>query len=259
MNKTVTATGMKVEARAEGGIVIARSAVPGTKATSVSSAMGDSATALLPTSTKTAGTWYHAEAQTDSASTAIQSTYQTLTLTDTTPTTSALGTKNVNSNTYVLYDNYTITPDQNSSAFTDLWVSACTVAIADDVSNVADLLSKSLRVAIVCGGNVVICAPLYDTTQSYNIWNGTSGEGSATNVAVKALGTSGTGSSLLTLETSGDAQNALASGSQTSTTVSVYIFFEGEDSNHTTTNLGLKNDKLTITVKFSCTSVSAST
>ena len=100
-------------------------------------------------------------------------------------------------------------------------------------------------------------APTYSTFTNYNVWDGTTGNSS--NTAVKALGTSATATTLLAQDddSSSDGFNQLLDGSAASATVSVYIYFEDEDSNHTTKNLALKDDNITITVKFSTATVAA--
>lgn len=251
MNKTVTATGMQIQARAEGGIVIGRPSTSRDNAKSNVTVTLDSQK-LLPTSTADGSTWYHAEAEKDNASTALTGTLTELTLTQTAPTAAGLGTKYPSGSTeqvYVLYDTVTVFPDKNSSSFTDLWVASCTVS-----GNTADL-SKSIRVAFVCGDKVVICAPAYSTTTSYNV-------GTAS-TAVKALGTSATGTTPLAKAASGDDANILvADGTKTEVagvSVNVYVYFEGEDTNHTTDNLGKTGaiEDLTISYSFKCTSVAA--
>lgn len=249
INKTVTASGMKVTARAEGGIQIAR---PGSEAgVGVSSAIG-SITSLLPTSTYDAQHWAHAEGTADDNGAGLVGSYEELTLTSSSPSTSGLGLLyNTNSsNAYVLYDTYTITPDENSSGFTNLWLSACYVE-----GNNNDL-SKSLRVAVVCGDKIIICAPISGASLSYKYMNGVvDGEGASLAKDVTAISTYNT--NLYPLASNENYRLTATDTSVDSATVSVYIYFEGEDVSHTTQNLNIGVDTLTISCKFSCDSVQA--
>jgi len=261
MNTTVTATGLSVKARAEGGIVIARAG--GTRSTATETATSimpnSAAQALLPTSTANATTWYHAAGTSSSNGAAAAGTMQTLTLAGTTPSASALGSKypdGSNDTVYVLYDTYTVYPDINSSTYTDLWLASCTV------SGATKDLSKSLRVAVVSGSHTVICAPVSGATTSYTVGVNADGQ-TAAGTAVTALDTSATGTTPLSKVASSTGQNILidnnATIDSTGQAVSVYVYFEGEDAKHTTENLGITGavEDLTVTCTFKCSSVSA--
>ena len=250
MNRVVTATSMQVKARAEGGILIKRTITSG-DATDASVNFGStSAVALLPTSTNDASAWWHAAGTAENDGTGIAASYETLTLTNTAPAAAALGTGTkgdaANGLYYYVYDSFTVVPDSNSSAFTDLWVSECSVASANQE------LSKSLRIAIVCGSNVVICAPIEGATLSYDVGN--TGSNNCTAIDTHSSATTALAKSNTT---------TLATGSASSQTVLVYAYFEGEDENHMTDNLNdalaTALEGLVITVRFTCTSVSAAT
>ena len=249
INKTVTATGMQVTARAEGGIQISR---PGSEAgVGVSSSIG-SVTSLLPTSTHNTKEWAHAEGTSDINGAGLVESYKKLNLNGPAPSSNALGLLyDTNAtNAYVLYDTYTITPDENSSGFTNLWLSACYV----DGNN--NELSKSLRVAVVCGEKVIICAPINGATLNYNYMNGVvDGEQNSLAKPVTAINTSNTHQ--YPLSSTADYRLTETDTSVTSATVSVYIYFEGEDLQHNTSNLNNGVDTLTVTCKFSCDSVQA--
>ena len=251
MNKTVTAQNMQVKARAEGGIVIKRSITAGAATLTVVDFGSTSAVKLLPTSTKDATDWWHAEAAVSTAKDGIGSSFtkisDDLTWVDTAPAAAALGAGSLGAyasgNYYYVYDTFTITPDAQSSSYTDLWVSQCTV------SGATEDLSKSLRIAIVCGSNIVICAPVSGALLTYDVGN--TGTNNCT-----AVNTSASGSTPMTKS----ATTLLYDGLTSSQNVSVYAYFEGEDTNHTTQKLEASTlEGLTITVKFTCTSVAAST
>lgn len=251
MNKTVTAVGLNVKARAEGGIVIARTGHTRNDDLTEESITMTDAQALLPTSTADASTWFHAAGTAADNYAAEAGSMKTLTLgTDNAPTSSAAGIKGTSADTvYVLYDTYTIYPDKNSTSYTDLWVSQCTV------SGASANLSKALRVAYVAGSNVVICAPVNGATTSYTVGVNPDGTTSA-GTSVSAVNSSASATTALT-----KAQAELKSGEVTSAglEVNVYVYFEGEDQMHNTNNLNATGalEDLTITSKFTCTSVAA--
>lgn len=272
MNKTVTATGMKVQARAEGGIVIGRTVKAaasnhvftlaerktlGVEETLVTPSEADK---LLPTSTADGSVWYHSSA---AASNAATSTGNYETLTDNSkwqndvPTTSKSGYGYIDPSTdagdelyYFVYDKLSVLPDAQSSSFEDLWISSCTVT-----TTAANSLSSSLRVAVVYDGGIVICAPVTGGSTTYKVG------GSTTDT--KAVQTSTTGTSpIQTLSAANTQGTKIKTGAGlTQVDVTVYVYFEGEDANHYTDNytLALQTalDSLTIKLGFTCTSVAA--
>ena len=255
MNKEVSVTGMNLQARAEGGILIERSANSATKGISITDPTTVAAdAALLPTSTNNASTWFHAIAAANNANTAKAGTMETLTFTDTAPASAALGYKSVTApdgttvQKYVLYDTFIVTPDVNASSYQNLWIKNCTVSGAS-----ADL-SKSLRVAFVGDGGVTICAPVSGANTSYTV--GTNADGvTAAGTATTAYDSSATGTTPFTTMT-----HALETGNAlTSETVSVYIYFEGEDTDHYTDHLSNGIENLTITFTLACDDTTAAT
>ena len=249
MNKEVSVEGLHLYARSEGGLVIGRNDVARADATdSEDSGMTSSTTMkLLPTSTSDATTWYHADAAAASAHTAKSGSLGAITLTTVAPSGNDVGYLYLDNaaNKYVLYDTFTVYPDKNAASYTDLYITYCEASANAD-------LSKSVRVAFVCGNNVVICAPERASNDTTNLTYAVG----TTPTSVTALGTSGTKTSHLSLS----ATNTLFSGSVDTSgkLVKVYIFFEGEDNDHYTDNLNSNGrEDIAIEFGFACTAVQA--
>jgi len=272
MNNVVTATGMKVTAAAEGGIEIkfASSTVATTSPTTTWSteATADHAsnTALYPTSTTAASAangvitsdWYHASAAVATASAAKAGTYAALQTVATKCTfTNGAASGNgvlayedgvtdgkVHAGTYYVATTYQIA--KTGAGAVDLKVQGVTVTGSSTSAN----LNKSLRVAVACGSNVVIYAPVgYTAAVSYKVCTSTAGT-----PMVLANGTM-PDSDNVTAMTSSTTSSVIAAtiGTEASpTSVTVYIWYEGEDSNLFTNN-AVSIDNLTIAVDFVAT------
>lgn len=268
MNKTVTATGLTVKARTEGGIQIKRTR-GGNASDSVQFA-SSSVQALLPTSTWDANTWTHAAALGSNAHNADEKTYAILnTVTnfqDIEPNDKSIGFGTVGGTSsgtfYYVYDAFTITRDSNSKSFTDLYVSECT---ASKESGSVTPLSSSLRVAVKCTKDnttkMYIFAPVANATKEYQVVTAITTTGNTVNTTKKtvtALDSSNSANSPLTFQ-----ETSLYEGEVESldgVDVLVYVYFEGEDDRHTTNNISAAGgvlDDLNITIKFSCNSVTA--
>lgn len=229
----VTADGMKVQAAAESGIEISygSSGTWGSVATS-GAATGE----LYPTSTNDATNWYHAKANASTASTAINETYEVLTLDDDTG-------EDGNDHRYFLLTEYTIRSASSVDA-TNLTIDSVTASTTG--SNSANL-NKALRVAVVIAGdetaskqNVHIYAPNGGQT-SYDIWDGSSLSGPSVAVTANAGSTP---------------EATTVSVPQAGVNVKVYAWYEGEDSDLKSSNLpgsGLSIDTMNVTVNFSAT------
>lgn len=244
-NNKVTATGMQVQASAEGGIEIAYAVSTDTgSAYSTSATAGMSGpTELLPTSTigtavdgKITAPWYHASAEVASASTAKSGSYTVLTL-------DAEGKSGTDY--YYLVKSFNIRSVSANEKAKDLKVSQVTVTGASNV------LSQSLRVAVVCGNNTVIYAPYgYDADVKYKVATAVDSNGNATMPGDTNV------TALFATEKSGVIANEVATKGATNnggTDVNVYIYFEGEDSNHFSNNITATLDTISLTVEFEAT------
>lgn len=296
MNSQVTATGMKVKAQAEGGIVISNEAKSNWKASAdashVISGTTIIATELIPTSTANGAQWYHAVSddadnakknQESSKYTSISTANNNLSVDDGvaywTPAIKASGTYD-DSITY--YSDIATTTDVDTSAFTPgttdvsmyyildstnkkaiylvnsfyIQSSADAITLGADglyinsvtasttTSNTTNL-NKSLRVIVYLndGTNTFskIFAPISGADATYNVKN-------ATSVTPVASGVKNTSTGLVNIP-------AYASDGTGAITASIYVFFEGEDSNCKSANLASVIDTLDIEVVFGTTPI----
>ena len=292
-NNRVTAEGMTVTAQAEGGIEIKAVAASNgalasgattTWQTTASAAIADGV-ALYPTSTlaNTAANsvltspWYYAKAAVATANTAKPDTFVKLANDSSADanwtfgyTSNAVtvgdgvlgykeayaGEKAANTGRYYLATTFNIASVSSGSA-TDLFVTGVTIGGAstgtDEAGAKNKALDKSLRVAIVCGDKSVVYAPYgYDTTgkASYIVATETAGTPGQASTATKPE------SANMEPLCSSEASDVIAAnvGSETSpSVVNVYIWYEGEDTNHYTNNLTTSVDDLSVTVNFQAT------
>jgi len=267
-NNRVAATGMKVQATAEGGIEI--KVISGTQSITPSATWGTIADAqmatgvsLYPTSTKPTASggvinsnWYHASASLANNSSAKEGTYAQLqTVTGKCTFTNGVAEGNgvlayatdVKGELYA--GAYYVATTYNVAALgqgaTNLKVKQVTVTGDTNQGS----FDRSLRVAVVCGNNVAIYAPVgYNEATSYKVCTATTGTPmqlqngnmpEADNVTALA----GTTESTVLSETVGTESDP--------TVVNVYMWYEGEDTNHYSSNLsGAIIDTLAVTVDF---------
>lgn len=269
-NNKVSATGMSVKATAEGGIEI--KAVSSTRTGDITDSWSTLANAnmqngltLYPTSHNPSSAnngvltndWFHASAMKAAAYGAKDDTYAKLQTVDGECTfTNGVAQGNgvlayeagksgaLVAGSYYLATTYNIASVGTSA--TDLKVAGVTVT-STTTNNAA--FNKSLRVAVVCGSNVALYAPLYDVATSYTVCTNTAGNPITTSTA--------TSTAQITNALPGTQESGIIAGSvgteTNATVVNVYIWFEGEDTNHYTNNLDAKADDLSVTVDFTAT------
>lgn len=241
-NNKVSATGMQVQATAEGGIEIAYvGTTVGTYATSASAGMSEKQV-LYPTSTVATATsdaissdWYHASAALASAKTALDGTYSVLSL-------DADG-KDTNNKYYFLKKTFNVRSVSDTKVATNLKVKNI------QVTGNSQALSKSLRVAVVNGANVAIYAPVYtqaasETSVTYSV---------ATAVSAAGVATMGTDNVTALYATEESAVIAATVPATTGDDINIYVWYEGEDSNHFSNNLATTLDTISLTVNFEAT------
>ena len=230
-NNKVTATGMEVQAQAEGGIEIAYTKSTETTATYQTSATAGvtTAAALAPTSTLDTSAWYHASAQTANASTAKDDTRKTLTLNETAMSApsnyGSLGGDDTVS--YYMVQNFNIRSTTPS-------------ALAD--------MSKALRVAIKLGTKVLIYNPTSDTASTYEVYSGYTAGAATKAGTVNCIGKD---TATLLADTATTEIPAKGTTNNGGVDVQVYVYFEGEDTNLYTD--AFKAEGLKVTVNFSAT------
>lgn len=226
-SNTVTAEGMKVQAQAEGGIEISNS--EGKNWASTAAATITNTTGLYPTSTQNTSVWYHAKAAAANAKDAKNGSYEQLSLDETGKCTAAGDFQNKQ---FYLVNKFLIHATSGTSA-KDLVIDKVTVT-ADATKTAA--LDKSLRVAVKAGSTTYIYSPNGGDT-SYSVWGGTALDASVT----ANDGTTAVKTSVSTIS------------SANATEVSIYVWYEGEDTNHFSNNLATTVDTLSVTVQFSAT------
>lgn len=269
MNKTVSVTNMRVQAKADQGLLINE------VDTATDSNWDELATTsqtegikLHATSTKETAAWYAAyskkknsaaSAAKNSASSDLSGTYKTIGtdtgyIPGTTYTVAAVAGSNAQQDiTWIdgdqdnTYDNgegyyvkYTYYLKSSGDAIT------CTTSGVGKSLNITDVavtgnsgsadLDKALRVAIVVNGYAYIYAPLYDDADLPTYF-------------VAAGNYNGT--TPLAKETSQPtAMTSIPAVTATGTPVYVYLYFEGEDANLKTDNVTSTLDDLTVNFKF---------
>ena len=244
-NNKVQATGMVVQATAEGGIEIAAysGGSVGSYSTLANAGMS-SAQTLYPASTLATATdgsisspWYHASAASASSFEAKTGTYETLTLTE---------GKDSSDKYYYVEKKFNIRSVSTTKLAQDLKVSKLTV------TGSSDALSKSLRVAVVSGTSVALYAPCGYTSSgsqtrvSYKVATAVDSSGNATMPAENNV------TALFLDQISG----VIVSGdvpANPGVDVKVYIWYEGEDTNHFSNNLDATIDSISLSIDFEAT------
>lgn len=261
MNTTVTATGMQVKAKSEGGIVIAPYtqssaskasdsgsagyndiltdavlAAPEATAYKDTATMSLTAAALFPTSTQTAADWYHAKSNDVNNYAAVAGSYATLTaanlMTDGkyyTGNGSDAGNQYAYQGQYFLYNKFSVKATDEGTY--SLWVSE--ISVSGETNSAA--LNDSMRIAIKVGDGAVACfAPMYasDDPSTLYFYNGTA----------RTAGS----------PAKGNTPNVKVANNKINTTASdiqVWVYYEGEDENCKTIN-AVNIDTLNITLTF---------
>lgn len=245
-NNKVTATGMEVQAQAEGGIEIAYTKSTETTATYQTSATAGvtTAAALAPTSTLDTSAWYHASAQTANASKAKDDTRKTLNLNETAMSApsnyGSLGGDGTVS--YYMVQNFNIRSTTPSALAKGLTVDSVSVA-----GNTADM-SKALRVAIKLNTKVLIYNPISDTASTYDVYSGYTAGAATKAGTVNCIGKD---TATLLADTATTEIPAKGTTNNGGVDVQVYVYFEGEDTNLYTD--AFKAEGLKVTVNFSAT------
>jgi hypothetical protein len=242
MNTQVTATGMNVKAKAEGGIVISNESKADWNASSTAS--HNTSVELIPTSSYNMTTWYHASSDDAKDAKAGQSADKY------TAISTSAGNLSVNegvgiwtrgsddtSNIYLL-NSFFIKSSSEQMTGETLYVNDISVTGDSTSGN----LDKALRLAVVYDTTTLIYAPLESTTSQYTV--GAQSGGNVTPLASSAVN-----------QTLKSNVNIPAYSSTTPLEVKVYLFFEGEDANCKSENITATLDGLTATVRFGTTTI----
>ncbi|MDY2627811.1 MAG: hypothetical protein SOW08_05765 [Lachnospiraceae bacterium] len=256
-NNRVEATGMQVQAAAEGGIEIAYTNSGASSASYATSATTGAASAisLAPTSTFNTKDWYHASAVSATASNARAETYETMSLTETSingQDFGKLGGKTVDNTTTNYYMVQTFNIRSTSATAPAKGLTVDSVSVTGNTNT--NTMNEALRVAVVFNSNVLIYDPVANDQTSYNVYNGFTGDGSASSpYTATQAGTvtckDATNKNILASE---DTEiPAKGNSNNGGVDVQVYIWFEGEDALLYSENFATEG--LTVTINFSST------
>lgn len=240
MNTTVTATGMQVKAQAEGGIVISNESKSAwnASATATNSALAE----LVPTSTKDGATWYHAVS--DDAKDAKKNQTATGAYTQLTVSENAgVGTATIGSETKAVYlvNKFYIKSSAEAvtlSGTNKLYINDVTVEKTEGATP-STQLDKALRVAIKVGtDNTKVFAPITGADASYKVAN-------TDTVTPISAGTKNTATDI----------SDIPAYSGEGIEVTIWVYFEGEDTNCKSENLTTTLNTLRVTVQFGTTTI----
>ena len=239
---TVTATGMSVNVKSEGGLAISADG-------NAWSTLADANLAiktLMPTSTADFTKWSTATAESPSAKKAEQATRKAITV-------NVLDDGTLADNTYVVAKKFQIRSSNPEQLANGLYVSSIDVKVGD--ANPQKTMSTALRVGLECRVDEnttkkFIFSPVtFDEnveenkpTTSYSFYKDAA-DTTGTPVTVSTVGKTGTNNGVI-VDAGATVPNATASAIQ----VQVYIWFEGEDNNLYSDNLHVED--LSITINF---------
>ncbi len=284
MNTQVSATDMKVVARAESGLLISATKGEGTWSNADASAY-NTAVALVPASTKTAADWYHNISSSSSKATGSSyvGTYKTLTSSANSDANIMVAVQDLAADDGVVNVTYADLNSNGSYAQADdtayflenqffIKSSGEQIAIGGGTPNYAKLaiknvsvtglsasgdLDKALRIGVKVGSaNMVILAPFAGATASYSVNGSTATTAQVGLIAPAVAETPATTEYYANLDT-GFTGNIPAVTTDAPVTVSIYTWFEGEDANCKSDNVKAPLDTLNVSVTFVATSTAA--
>lgn len=224
---TAKADGLTIQAQSEAGLLIRHG-----EDAFASSATGSFTTAqkLYPTSTNNGSAWFHASAESLTASTATDGSMKTLGITET------AGVGKEGDKAYYIVDSFDL---YSTGTATNLVIESINVA------NTRAGFDESLRLLVVCGTNKFVFAPSKSVAETtYIVGKNPDGNTSAgtSTTAYGVASTGGFASKVLAATVSADPDAP--------TPVKIYAYFEGEDAQHYTNNF-TQVDSLAITLNFS--------
>lgn len=242
---TVTAQGMKVQARAEGGLAIRWAGETSELWATSASAKMETAQKLLPASTADLAKWTYAKALDASKSDADTKSYADVTKLVYGGESGAFKT-----NDYVVMQPFEVRSTSESKLAKGLYVSGVTVDRAQNKD-----LDPALRVGVrmvSASGDVTakyIYAPIDGHSDSYS-WKDASNGNNATDVALEPIGDGTNGKSQLASSTT-----PIPFDKGQAVKVQVFIWYEGEDATLFSNNYAA-ND-LNVTVAFTSNELTA--
>ena len=220
MNTAVTATGMKVTAQAESGIVISSSSAANS-VWSASASTSESEKSLYPTSTNDCSTWYHNSSKAFDVATGAEyvGTYETL-------------AANALTN-YVSEHTFYIKSSSNTALEKGLQITNVTITPPTNSSSAN--LNNSIRVAVKYSTAAPSIFRMSGGTQNYQVNGNTSttatAAGDGLSIAVPGI-------------------SSIPKSTDTPIQIKVYIWFEGEDANCKSSNVTASLDQLQVSLQF---------
>ena len=264
-NRNVEANGMQVQAETTSNLLITNS----DKASYdyVVNATNTSLTTLSPASTSkatsgvlSAGKFFYADRakiEYESGAATSETVFTAVAAANiaTDGAASAASAASGDTKTYVSENTFYITAvGDTTKKFANVYVSKLTVTKTDGTAIAPSDISKALRVAVVCGSNVYIFAPVSGYTASYKgvIAAGTGvTEGTTISSTVETISTVSATATDNTGLTIGSLNIGATAGAE-ELTVKVYIWYEGQDGNCTSAK-SVNIEGLKINLGFSCT------
>jgi hypothetical protein len=256
MNTQVTATGMQVQAKAEGGIVISNESKTDWNASATAS--HNSVAFLNPTSTENLTDWYH-NTSTDANSANAHATSGYVKVSSDANWKNKDGIQFIDTDNddtidseescYYLLNRFYIQSSAGVMTEKNLYINSVT---ATGAGTSADL-DASLRVAVQIGsGAINIYAPVTGATTSYWVNNGATQFSATSSSANNGLVNTqlGTANSWTIPAYAADGSGALEA--------KVYIYFEGEDAQCKSSNIRSTLDTLQVSVTFGTTTITNS-
>ena len=249
MNTQVTATGMSVKAKAEGGIVISNAA--NSENWNATAQATHASAELIPTSTKSLNKWFHASSSDANSAAKNSDPYAEIFKTGTGANLSdstgiGVWTKGANDTSDIyLVNSFFIKSSSDEMTGQTLYVNK--VEITNNNNNSANL-NKSLRVAINCGDTTKIFAPISGATLTYNVGGTTTATDTGSVTAIEAG----------TLNTAyGNNFTIPAYTTNSPLEAKIYCYFEGEDPECKSANLTSNLDNIAVSVTFGTTQISS--
>lgn len=239
-NNTVTAKEMNVQAVAESGIEIREiSSTSDSDWSSVDAAAVTTAMTLYPTSTYDGTTWAHASATAASAATAKAGSYEMLSLTKGDGNNGTLTSQYyAGGKQYYRVDQFNIRAVKGTTTAQKVGVKSVTV------TGTPAALDKSLRVLVVgADGQALYNAGAGDSTR--NVCASVNASKNPETIAAVTYLANGDASDLIATCAAGTQDAAGAAQ-----TVSIYLYYEGEETQHYSNNLTSALAGLSVTVEF---------
>lgn len=236
---TVTAQGMKVQAKSEGGLAIRWAGEVSELWGTTASAKMETSKQLLPASTADLTKWTYAKAVNAASSDADVKTYTDITSSVFSGSNGAFN----DANDYVAMQPFEIRSTDKNRVAKGLYVSGVEISRAEE-KDLDPAIRVGVRLITTSGSNVYfIYAPISGASTDYT-WKNAASNNATTKVTLSQVGTSSDNNSKLV-----NVSDSIPYDKGNPVKVQVYIWYEGEDETLFSDNYAA-ND-LSVTVSFS--------